>query len=86
MWRSIGASAPPLYSHLDSSGRVFWSPLPPSGADLQQSAPQHHPFYYEPMLVEEAAPVVDAAARLAKSASVNARMVRSLPFSSSARF
>ncbi|CAL8463659.1 g3193 [Coccomyxa elongata] len=71
--QSIGASAPPLYSHLDANGRVFWSPLPPSGDDLQEGVPQQHPFYYEPMLVEEAAPVVDAAARLA-SASINARM------------
>ncbi|BDA48472.1 probable protein angel homolog 2 at N-terminal half [Coccomyxa sp. Obi] len=71
--QSMRASAPPLYSHLDSNGRVFWSPLPPSGDDSQQSV-AHHPFYYEPMLVEEAAPVLDAAARLAKSASVNARM------------
>lgn len=30
------------------------------------------------MLVEEAAPVLDVPARLAKSASVNARMVRKL--------
>jgi hypothetical protein len=33
------------------------------------------PFYYEPMLVEEAAPVLDARPRLAKSASQGARMV-----------
>ena len=74
-WCSIGASAPPLYSHLDSSGRVFWSPVPPAGDDSAQSAVLH-PFYYEPMLVEEAAPILDAAARLAKSAYVNSRMVR----------
>lgn len=70
---------PPLYCHKDGSGRAFWSPVPPAGVDSAASAAatQHRPFYYQPMLVEEAAPVLDrAAASVAHSASVNARMVR----------
>lgn len=56
-------------------GGPHWrAPSPPAAGHGQ--SPVQHPFFYDPMQMEEALPVMGSSVRLTHSASQQSRMVR----------